>query len=247
MTFKVNGLVNVLENLINYRSFGRDMSTDPLSTVLVICAHPDDESLGAGGTIRKHVDEGIPVDVMSLTADETRKKELEAACTKLRVRKVYSSIRGDFEIDLSLTDEVVQGILESRPRIVITHSPGDYNRNHVMCSQIVDQAVEWASHTTMFGNKAHQVERIYHMEINSLHPRPNVIVDISTSYNSALDALKEHKTQISKADHFYLKLYDTRTRLRGVQAACERGEAFTIKFPEHVGPFYPQNSVNLLL
>ncbi|MHA1576144.1 MAG: PIG-L deacetylase family protein [Candidatus Thorarchaeota archaeon] len=247
MTFKVNGSVNVLQNLINYRSFESDMNADQLRTVLVVCGHPDDETIGAGGTIRKHVDEGIPVDVMSLTADETRKMELEAACAKLGVRKTYTCIRGDFEIDLSLTDEVVQAILECRPRIVITHSSVDYNRNHVMCSRIVDQAVEWAAHTTMFGDKAHHVERIYHMEINSLHSRPNVIVDITSTYELSLAALKEHKTQIAKANNFYLKLYDTRTRLRGVQAECERGEAFTIKLPEHTGPFYPQNSANLLV
>ncbi|MGD9381019.1 MAG: hypothetical protein PVI03_01090, partial [Candidatus Thorarchaeota archaeon] len=111
---------------------------------------------------------------------------------------------------------------------------------------MVSQAVEWASHATIFDN-AHRVERIYHMEINSLFSMPNVHVDISNSYDAALQALKEHKSQIPKSDQYYVKLYDARTRLRGVQSACDRAESFTITLPTHSGPFYKQNSVKSLL
>ncbi|MHA1636448.1 MAG: PIG-L deacetylase family protein [Candidatus Thorarchaeota archaeon] len=223
------------------------MSDSSARSILVIGAHPDDETLGAGGTIRKHVDRGIPVDVMCLTATETRKIELEAACAILGVRKVYVTLRGDFEIDHNLTDEIMEIILETRPEVIITHSSEDYNENHVMCSAIVTKAVEWASHTTMFGERAHRVKRIYHMEVNSLLSRPNLIVDISKSYDLAVSALTEHKTQTPKVDNYYSKLYNARTRLRGVQAACERGEAFTVHLPEHAGPFYSKNSTDLLV
>ena len=115
-----------------------------------------------------------------------------------------------------------------------------------MCSGIVSEAVEWASHVTLYEN-AHKVERIYHMEVNSLLTMPNIMVNVTDTYEAALKALSEHKSQIPKADGYYLKLYDARTRLRGVQAACDRAEAFTIELPKHVGPFYPVNSVESLL
>ena len=35
--------------------------------ILVVVAHPDDETLGAGGTLRKHVLDGDTVNVMSMT------------------------------------------------------------------------------------------------------------------------------------------------------------------------------------
>jgi LmbE family N-acetylglucosaminyl deacetylase len=147
---------------------------------------------------------------------------------------------------MTLTNEVVGAILKSRPRIVITHHSQDYNRNHQQCARIVDESVEWASHTTIFDD-AHRVEKILNMEINTLISRPNVHVDITDSYRAALAALKKHKSQIEKADTFYEKLYDARTRLRGVQANCERAEAFSITLPEHAGPFYRENSVDLLI
>ncbi|MHA2227594.1 MAG: PIG-L deacetylase family protein [Candidatus Thorarchaeota archaeon] len=222
------------------------MSSSQKDSILVVGAHPDDECLGAGGTISKHVEQGYSVDVLSLTGNDVRNKELAAACKKLGVRKVFPHSAEDFTIDKTSTNTVVEVLLQSRPRIVITHSLDDYNVNHSTCSKIVDEAVEWASHITLFPN-AHRVERIYNMEINNLHTLPNVLVDISSVYDKALSALKEHKTQLPKADQFYLMLYDAKTKLRGVQAACERAEAFTIKFPKHAGPFYEENSVDTLM
>ena len=215
-------------------------------SILVVIAHPDDESLGAGGTIRKHTQAGIPVDVHCMTGNPTRNDELRAACGILGVRNLYMSERDDFAIGMELTKEVVGAILKTRPTIVITHHNGDYNRNHRFCSDIVKEAAEWASHVTVFDD-AHRVERIYNMEINTLISRPNLHVDISETYGHALQALKQHVSQIGKADSCYERLYDARTRLRGVQANVDRAEAFTVTLPEHAGPFYPENSVDLLL
>jgi len=222
------------------------MSTSAKSSILVVIAHPDDETLGAGGTIRKHAENKIPVDVHCMTGNETRNEELREACGILGVRNLYMSERDDFAIDESLTNEVIGAILKSRPRIILTHSFDDYNQNHVECARLVSKAAEWASHSTIFDN-AHRVEKILHMEINSLHSRPHIHVDITATYNAAQQALLRHKSQIPKADDYYPRLYDARTRLRGIQAACERAEAFIISIPTHAGPFYPQNSVDLLL
>lgn len=217
-----------------------------MDSILVVAAHPDDESLGTGGTIRKHHDLGVPVDVHCMTGNETRNEEMKAACAILGVRNLFLSERDDFAIDQSLRNEVVGAILKTRPTIIITHWSGDYNVNHQKCAQIVFDAVEWASHVTIFDD-AHRVQRIYNMEINTMLSRPHVYVDISETYKYGLGALKEHKSQIRKAGSFYEKLYDTRTRLRGVQAKCERAEAFAITLPEHAGPFYEENSVERLV
>jgi LmbE family N-acetylglucosaminyl deacetylase len=222
------------------------MSGSDEGKILVVVAHPDDESIGAGGTIRRHADEGIVVDVHCMTGNEERNEELKAACGILGARNLYLSERDDFAIGEELINEVVGAVLKSRPTIVITHHEDDYNRNHQQCAHIVKQAVEWASHKTVFDD-AHRVERIYNMEINTMISHPHVLVDISTSYDAAFAALKKHKSQIRKADSFYTQLYDARTRLRGVQAKCKRAEAFAITLPEHAGPFYEKNSVDRLI
>ncbi|MGV9168622.1 MAG: PIG-L deacetylase family protein [Promethearchaeia archaeon] len=214
--------------------------------ILVVVAHPDDECLGAGGTISVHTQRGFPVDVLCMTGIEERNEELKSACSTLGVRHVLTNIRDDFDIKLSMKDEVADAILRTRPAIIITHSERDYNQNHVICSQVVDQAAEWASHKTIFDN-AHKVRRIFNMEINSLIPIPNLVMDISEGYESAMKALRQHESQIGKAEGYYEKLYDYRTKLRGLQGGCSRGEAFTVKSPIQAGPFYPENSVKTLL
>ncbi len=218
---------------------------DETKSILVISAHPDDECIGAGGTILAHTTHNIPVDVMCLTGNDTRNNELQNACSRLGVRSLFLSERDDFDIGMDLVNEVIGAILKSRPFLIITHSEEDYNHNHRATLEIVRRAIEWASHTTLFDN-AHRVERVLHMEINTPISRPHVFVNITPFYKSAVAALKEHESQISKANDYYLRLYDTRTALRGVQSACERAEAFSVTLPEHSGPFYPKNNVMTL-
>ena len=222
------------------------MSNTEKGTILVVVAHPDDECLGAGGTIRKHVEAGAAVDVHCMTGNEERNEELRAACGVLGARNLYLSERDDFAVGMDLAKEIVGAILKSRPDIIITHSSVDYNRNHRMCAEVVWEAAEWASHATVFDD-AHRVTRIYNMEVNSLFTHPNVMVDISNTYEQALAALRKHDSQTGKAGSFYEKLYDVRTRLRGVQAMTERAEAFVVTPLEHAGPFYEKNSVDSLL
>ncbi|MFQ5831954.1 MAG: PIG-L deacetylase family protein [Candidatus Thorarchaeota archaeon] len=68
------------------------MNDSTEGSILVIVAHPDDETLGAGGTIRQHVDHGIPVDVQCMTGNENRNTELRNACNVLGIRQLYLTI-----------------------------------------------------------------------------------------------------------------------------------------------------------
>jgi len=120
----------------------------------------------------------------------------------------------------------------------------DRTTGNVIWNTTLPQSESWLSVYKI--DDAHMVERIYHMEINSLFSQPQVMVDISEAFATSSEALKKHVSQMNKANDFYTQLYDSRTRLRGVQAACDRAEAFTVEIPIHAGPFYPKNNVKTL-
>lgn len=117
--------------------------------VLVIAAHPDDEVLGAGGTIARLSSEGKIVDVLIVTdgsssqysdsdnLDEIinrKKRETRECADLLGVRNIYYGGLPDMKLDaVSHIDinKVIEKIIEEvRPDTVFTHFWGDVNVDH---------------------------------------------------------------------------------------------------------------------
>ena len=119
--------------------------------VAVISAHPDDELLGVGGTVARHVDRGdrvrlaVMCEGVSVRYDAARHAEVEAqakaAAAVLGVSDLVLRDLPDQRLDtLSLTDIVSQidGVLEGfEPEVVYTHFGGDINRDHRILTEAV--------------------------------------------------------------------------------------------------------------
>ncbi|OGH61775.1 MAG: hypothetical protein A3G34_14285 [Candidatus Lindowbacteria bacterium RIFCSPLOWO2_12_FULL_62_27] len=128
--------------------------------ILVIAAHPDDESLGCGGTIARHSRQGHDVHLLILGEGATSRrrhrtggrgaaarevKELDKAVRKaaqvLGINEVHRRYFPDNRFDSLDLLEIVKTIEEVIERIgpgrVYTHSAGDLNLDH----RIVHQAV----------------------------------------------------------------------------------------------------------
>ncbi|MDX1524074.1 MAG: PIG-L deacetylase family protein [Anaerolineae bacterium] len=113
-----------------------------MNRVLVVSAHPDDETYGVGGTIISHVARGDAVFVLILTDGvtarhneiEQQKTAAEQACTRLGVTEVCFARLPDQGLDgLPLLDVIrpISGaIREFQPEIVYTHHRGDVNQDH---------------------------------------------------------------------------------------------------------------------
>ncbi len=112
-----------------------------MKRILVVAAHPDDESFWCGGTIAKYADEGWQVDVMCATrgeqghtgpktnlarekVGEVRQKELEAAGTVLGIHSVtFLDYKDGTLADRTpgdIEDVVHKKMLEIIPDVVIT-------------------------------------------------------------------------------------------------------------------------------
>jgi len=215
--------------------------------ILAVVSHPDDESFGCGGTLAKHSHAGLKTNVVCLTCNpKSRKVEFDAATRVLGVETTLwmgKSIR----IDSGLIKQVADIIDSVRPNVVITHIPFDYHREHKSCYSVVKEAIEWAAHTTMYKD-AWKVKRLLLTEVNTLIPRPNVLVDISSFFEVKMRAIDQYTSQLAKFPwNYYQRVNIKKSELRGVQCNVDYAEAFIEEALPHDGPFYSLKSTDLLI
>jgi len=211
--------------------------------LLAVICHPDDETFGCGGTLALHSERGDSVDVLCLTlSDEARRGELECACNALGVNKPIIFDDKTLVYSSELIKRISDVIVEKRPRIVFTHLPFDYHREHRLGYELVKEAIEWAAHTTTYSDPW-LVERLLLVEISSLIPQPHVLVDISSVMEHKVNAVNCYTTQLAKFPWgYYEKFTEKKAGLRGVQGGCAYAEAFQEEALQSHGPFYPVKS-----
>lgn len=122
---------------------------------LIVVAHPDDEVLGAGGSIWKWVHRGETVDVciMSTKAkarafrplDNELNYDLNSALGYLGINKKYEGTFPNIEMNtvphLKMVQFIESAIKDSESDIVITHHPADTNNDHMQTSMACQEAV----------------------------------------------------------------------------------------------------------
>lgn len=95
--------------------------------ILLVFAHPDDESFGLAGTVLKYTRQGVPVDLVCATQGEkgprldvpahmdtgtVRVAELRAAAAIMGIRNIYLLGYIDGELDAADADEIMNKVLE---------------------------------------------------------------------------------------------------------------------------------------
>jgi LmbE family N-acetylglucosaminyl deacetylase len=189
--------------------------------ILIVAAHPDDEILGCGGTIKKLVGMGYCAYTLILgegvtSRDEVRdreRREKELELLKMQandanrfigVREVFLYDFPDNRFDsVPLLDiiKVVEKVKsEIEPQIVFTHHEKDLNIDH----QITCRAVLTATRPT----KGECVQEIYAFEVPSstewsfpLCYSPNTFVDIGETLEAKIMAMKAYQSELKDYPH----------------------------------------------
>jgi LmbE family N-acetylglucosaminyl deacetylase len=158
--------------------------------LMCILAHPDDESLGMGGTLAKYAKEGIETYLVTATrgergrfgdaavrpaphvVGEVREAELRAASKELGIREVHLLDYMDGDLDRADPVEVQRHIVELlrriRPDVVATFGPdGAYGHpDHIAISQYAAAAVLSAAdadYAAGLGGPSHRVSKFYYL------------------------------------------------------------------------------------
>jgi LmbE family N-acetylglucosaminyl deacetylase len=181
--------------------------------ILVVAAHPDDETLGAGGTVARFADEGSEVWVCLLCdgvtnrhAEVARQRECaERACEILGVKRVVFCDLPDQRLDtLTLVDVITpieRCIAEFQPSIVMTHFRGDVNQDHGIVFNATMVAArptaETSVRTLMCYETASSTEWAAPFPASTF--APNMFVDISKTLPRKLEAMSMYaNTHVSE-------------------------------------------------
>lgn len=214
--------------------------------ILVIVAHQDDESIGMGGTISKHISEGDDVFVMYMTdgvsARESNKKEILKrrkcaliAAETLGFEWLSSPMLPDNGLDSIPLLKVVKFIEEIKdkvnPDIIYTHSGADLNIDHRVTFEATLTAFRPQPNETWTEIRSFEVPSSSDYGHTSISPSflPNLYIDISEHWLKKEQSLKAYKSELRESPHSRsLKGIKNLSLLRGNQVGIEMAEAFQI-------------------
>lgn len=213
--------------------------------ILVVAAHPDDEVLGAGGTLLRLASEGDNLHIVFLSKGETSrgKKVADEKLRTVQAEKVAKIVRAevhwpanlpDNEFDrvslLRITKIVEELVHKLKPNVVYSHHGGDLNIDHRRTFQAVMTACRPGKTS---------VKRIYSFEVLSSTEwqaktalnsfLPNVYVDIEKFIEDKINLLNIYQREIGGFPFpRSAKGIMTLAQYRGMESGLKFVEAFQL-------------------
>lgn len=217
-----------------------------MSKILVVAPHPDDETLGCGGTIIKHKKMGDKVYWLIVTCIS---EEFGFPENRVRLRneeinqilKIYD-FNSVYKLQLPTTklDEIPLGEMIAsvgkifkliEPEVVYIPYRGDVHSDHKVVFDVVVSCTKWFRYNSIRRVLAYETLSETNFSINpdNLGFRPNVFVDISNYLEKKIKALNMYEGEIGE---FPFPRSEQAVRslahLRGAAAGCNAAEAFML-------------------
>jgi LmbE family N-acetylglucosaminyl deacetylase len=220
--------------------------------VLVIAAHPDDEILGAGGTLAKHARAGDSVYACILcVAAGARAIHPGEAALKDHMRNagniigikdwttyLYPNVKFNTVPTLELVQSIEKAIVQYRPEIIYTHHWSDVNIDHQAVHQATLGAVRLPERARAASKGLTVVRKVLAYEIPSStdwamgnpHPfMPTVFCDISKTFDTKIDALRQYEGVLRPFPNPCSEVgIHALAQTRGMASACNLAEAFVL-------------------
>jgi LmbE family N-acetylglucosaminyl deacetylase len=213
--------------------------------VLVVAPHPDDETLGAGGTIAKFVAQGhevavlivsghlpplYPQDAYDTTVREARRAFVHLGVSQSRFLEIPATTIGEQPVSI-LNARIRDMVEEIEPQIVLCPFP-DRHIDHRLVFDSVMVATRPVGAARCIELLA-AYETLSETHWNAPHMEPNFVptwvVDITAEVGRKLDALRCYESQISPYPApRSIEAAEALMRFRGTQAGFAYGEAFQV-------------------
>tara|TARA_Y100000031_G_C8222425_1_gene386613 strand:- start:1189 stop:1878 length:690 start_codon:yes stop_codon:yes gene_type:complete len=223
-----------------------------MSNVLVVAAHPDDEVLGCGGTIAKHINQGDEVHVIILAEGITsRDKKRNTKTSKKQLNQLIESAKQahdilgttsikffDFpdnrmdSIDLLTVVKIVEKELSKiTPDIIYTHYENDLNIDHQITNRAVITACRPYPNQSVRKILAFEVQSStdWQSQIANKIFTPNHYINISDYLDFKLKALEAYSSEMRSWPHSRsIKAVEHLALWRGSTVGIEAAESFQL-------------------
>lgn len=217
---------------------------------LLVVAHPDDEVLGAGASIKKWNTKGDVIDICIMCVEAKARafrpanKELDddmnASASFLGIRKKHEGVFPNIQMNtvphLQLVQFVENAIIASEPDIVITHHPSDTNNDHLQTSMACQEAVRLFQRRP----EVKPVKELWFMEVQSATDWsvntamnrfvPNCFIEVGKEgVEAKIKALSMYRGVMRPFPHPRShEAIEGLAAYRGSQSGCHYAEAFEV-------------------
>lgn len=226
--------------------FNTDLFAQNLK-VLVFAAHPDDELIGCGGSMAKHLKLGNQVKVIYFTSgDAGSLKYSKQELAKIRENEALRGlealgspqIKAQFlrnsdgfleSTNLQALTQAVEAIKSYKPDIVYLLHAEEAHKDHRASNTLIMQAINKARGNWFQEAKGEPwaVKTVLTYEIYPMQQSVNYCEDISEFMPNKLKALSEHKSQLESVD--YDGLAESLSRYRGIlNSGTKYAECFQV-------------------
>jgi len=213
-----------------------------MSRYLIFGTHPDDETIGIGGTILKLAQARHEVTVITFTngsggydkvelkgkISDIRLKELKDVYKFLGVKNFETWCYEDYDDRLTSREVVnreIAAIRKYQPDTILTHHIKDRHRDHRAVAQTVREAW-WQAGEKVIADLGPpwKAKTLYYFEIFGPILYPTFIVDISETFKLKVDALHLYRSQLETLP-YVLRAVEGLNMFRGAMIGSQYGEA----------------------
>jgi N-acetylglucosamine malate deacetylase 1 len=214
--------------------------------VVVVALHPDDETLGCGGALLRHKENGDEIHWMICTEVKEEngftKERVQSRNSEIeKVAEMYgfestrrlglSTMKVDEYSMSELVSKVSDVINQIKPSVLYLPFKGDVHSDHRVMFNAAYSCTK--SYRYPFLKKIYMMETLSETDF-ALSTKedsfvPNVFVDISKYFDKKLEIMKVFDSELS--EHPFprsLRNIEALATLRGATSGCEYGESFML-------------------
>lgn len=212
--------------------------------IIVITPHPDDETLGCGGTLLKFKDQSYQLYWLIVTGmndnftnirKQERQKEIEKVSKKYQFDEVFQLNYPAAELDNIPLGDIVGKIsevfLKVEPQIILTVYPGDVHSDHKVVFDATKSCTKWFRYPSVEKVLLYETlsETDFSIDPDANGFKPNVFINISKYLDDKIEIMKIYSSEIA---NFPFPRSEKAIRslayLRGAASGYEAAEAFML-------------------